>query len=390
MIRHPAFLLLPLFLMACVTGKEEAPVRAIWVTRFDYRSEEDVRTILERCGDAGFNRVMFQVRGNGTVFFPSQIEPWAEELGGRDPGFDPLAVAIDEATAQDIALHAWVNVYPSWRGIEPSSDPNQLYRNRPEWHWYDRDGKRQPLVENFYVSLNPCLPEVREYLVSVFREIMHNYDVDGLHLDYIRFVDELVSEDYPRDSRSLQLFAEETGGDPDLDPELWNHWRAEQITKLVESIASMMNEESPDSVLSAAVGSSPEGSDSPHLRSSREWAERGLLDAVYPMNYTKDPTLFAERAFSWGLVLTTAQIVTGMHIGPDRSIGVLREEFESAVATSPHLCLFAYSFLFPAAENPASTEELEERREEVLELLESVDEQRNRSSPQQLIATQGP
>src|SRR5262245_40426125 len=89
------------------------PTRAIWVTRFDYRTADDVAQIMEHCQSAGLNTVMFQVRGNGTAFYRSRREPWAQELGGKDPGFDPLEVACREAHARHIQLHAWVNVMPA-------------------------------------------------------------------------------------------------------------------------------------------------------------------------------------------------------------------------------------------------------------------------------------
>jgi uncharacterized lipoprotein YddW (UPF0748 family) len=72
-------------------------VRAIWVTRFEYQSEADVRTILANCAALGFNTILFQVRGQADAYYRSSIEPWAERLGGRDPGFDPLDVACRES-----------------------------------------------------------------------------------------------------------------------------------------------------------------------------------------------------------------------------------------------------------------------------------------------------
>src|SRR5215470_13076760 len=71
--------------------------RAMWVTRFDYRTRDDVLQIVRDCKSAGINTILFQVRGNATAFYRSSYEPWAEQLGGRDPGFDPLATAIEAA-----------------------------------------------------------------------------------------------------------------------------------------------------------------------------------------------------------------------------------------------------------------------------------------------------
>jgi len=81
--------ILATLLVGCGTTSTSG-VRAVWVTRWDYETREDVSRIMEDCADAGFDTVLFQVRGNGTAFYDSAIEPWAEELGGKHPGFDPL------------------------------------------------------------------------------------------------------------------------------------------------------------------------------------------------------------------------------------------------------------------------------------------------------------
>lgn len=100
-------------------AQKKAQVRAIWVTRWDYKKPEDVRLIVSNCAGLGFNVILFQVRGNGTVFYPSQIEPWAWELTsdgpattGTDPGWDPLKIAIAEAHKLGVEPHAYVNVRP--------------------------------------------------------------------------------------------------------------------------------------------------------------------------------------------------------------------------------------------------------------------------------------
>ncbi len=354
-LRSLAPLVLPLAALlasGCATPSPRVvgPVRALWVTRFDYRTEDDVRRIVAETSEAGFNTLMFQVRGNGTAFWRSSLEPWADELGGRDPGFDPLAVAVEAAHARGVELHAWVNVMPSWRGATPPSDPAQLWNARPDWHWFDRGGTRQPLVDGFYVSLNPCLPEVRRYLVDVFRELVAGYEVDGLHLDYVRFVDDLVEADaYPRDPRTVALFFSEHGRMPRAEgDDAFARWKGEQVTKLVRAIRAMVDEERPELILSAAVGAVPEGPADRHHRDSAGWAREGLVDAVFPMNYAKDPAEFSRRADAWRRLGSPVRVVTGVHVGPDRPPDVLARLLAHAVQRSPHVCLFAYSFLFGA------------------------------------------
>lgn len=341
--------------------------RAIWVTRFDYRSRADVERIIAHCADAGFDTVLWQVRGNATAFYDSPYEPWAEQLGGRDPGFDPLALACSLARRRGISLHAWVNVMPAWWGTEPPEDPEQLYHTRPEWMWYDQHGGRQALSERFYVSVNPCLPEVRAYLVLVCADLAERYDIDGLHLDYVRFPNEPPATpagsgfDYPRDARTLALFRDDTGLDPDGDPAAWDAWRTERVTELVRRIRRAAQGHRPDLVLSAAVTSVPERG-LEHFQDARTWALQGLVDAVLPMNYTPDAALFEERLAPWiALRRAGLRVVMGLRV----DVGDERSARARLAATREHcdgFAAFAYSSLFDSRNTDLTDQDEETRR----------------------------
>jgi uncharacterized lipoprotein YddW (UPF0748 family) len=306
---------------------------------------------MANCRSAGFNTVLFQVRGNGTAFYRSKIEPWADELGGRDPGFDPLAVACREAHRRGLSLHAWVNVMPGWRGKKPPANPRQLYNARPDWFWYDSAGRRQPL--GWYCSLNPCLPEVRGYLVAVMKEIVSQYPVDGLHLDYIRFPNEPSGAypsgarvpDYPRDPRTLALFRKATGRTPDTAPQLWNAWRTQNVTQLVRDVRRMMRAVSPRARLSAAVGPSPEEAKRRHFQDASRWIADGLLDAIYPMNYAKDPATFGKRIDMWSHGRWRIPVIMGI-MADQRDAGTVMNQIREAVGRTRHFAVFAYNALF--------------------------------------------
>ncbi len=347
------------------------PTRAIWVTRFDYKTADDVSRIITQCADAGFNAVLFQVRGNGTAFYRSTIEPWADELGGSDPGFDPLALACELAHARGVQLHAWVNVMPAWRGTQPPANPEQLYNKHPEWFWYDQFGHRQAL-SSFYVSLNPCLPEVRAYLVGVMRDLVARYDVDGLHLDYIRFPNEPPATprgseiDYPRDARTLALYRAETGLAPDDNLAAWNHWRTEQVTRLMAAIHEMMRDARPDAALTAAVGSVRERA-LHHYQDPYTWLRRNLLDAVVLMDYTDSPEVFRRRIETWLAEGFNQPIVPGLWFGrhkgktPREAAEVVAEQLDIARETTGNFCLFAYSSLFDSNDRVLTSQDEDQR-----------------------------
>jgi len=326
-------------------------VRAIWVTRWDYKTPRDIAVVMENCRRAGFNTVLFQVRGNGTALYRSRIEPWAEEFGGRDPGFDPLGVACKEAHRRKLALHAWTNVMPGWRGKAPPRDPRQLYHAHPDWFWRDASGRRQPL--GWYNSLNPCLPEVRRYLTSVMHEIVTRYPVDGLHLDYIRFPNEWVEAyspqttvpDYPRDPQTMALFRRETGQTPESSPQQWNAWRTAQVTQLVRDIRGMMLRHRPKVQLSAAVGAEPEEATRKHFQDSRRWLAEGLVDAVFPMNYASDRELFGRRVDHWAALSPRTPVIMGIQC-EKRDPSLVLDQIRKVRTRKPHVALFAYNLLF--------------------------------------------
>lgn len=330
------------------------PVRAVWVPRGQFRTVADIERIMSDCASAGLNTVVFQVRGNGTVLYPSKIEPWAKEIGGKDPGFDPLAVAIREAHARNLDLQAWANVMPGWQGPAKPSDPAQLYNAHPDWFWYDQKGERQPLTymnngrsTGWYTSVNPCLPEVRAYLVSVFEEIVRNYDIDALHLDYIRFPNETAPRgvDYPHDARTLALYRKATGKAPADDKVAWTEWRTEQVSAVVRDTRAMIDRTRKGCRLTASVGPDPARAKAAHFQDGATWANHGWVNTLFPMDYTDDDALFAERRAKWHAAAPHTPLVIGVGIFMHRETEQSVRQLEMTDQWGQGFCIFSYSAL---------------------------------------------
>lgn len=329
-------------------GQEQ--IRAIWVTRWDFKTPSDISRVMDNCKAAGFNTVLFQVRGAGTVAYRSKIEPWAEEFGGRDPGFDPLTVATKEAHRRGMELHAWVNLMPAYRGKAPPADPRQLYNARADWFLRDASGRRQPL--GWYNSLNPCYPEVRRYLTGLMHEIVSKYPVDGLHLDYARFPIEHTDSygsapvpDYPRDPRTIALFRKATGKLPDQSPPAWEAWRNDCMTQSIRDIRQMMVKTKPKAVLTAAVGAVPEEHRRKYFQDSPRWIREGLVDAVYPMNYDENIRIYSNRVAAWAAISPRVPVVTGVMFDK-RDARTVVAQVEEARRRGTHFAAFAYNSLF--------------------------------------------
>lgn len=173
----------------------QAEFRGAWITRWSYGAPGDVEQAVRTLAKAGFNAVLFQVRGTFDACYDSPLEPWAAHLGGRlgrDPGWDPLEVAVREGHRHGLQVHAWINVAPLWSAGEPPPEPEAPGQPRhallahPEWLVKTPGGDSEPSREGYlFASLGE--PAVRSRVSAVTADIVTRYDVDGIHLDYLRY-----------------------------------------------------------------------------------------------------------------------------------------------------------------------------------------------------------
>jgi uncharacterized lipoprotein YddW (UPF0748 family) len=329
-------------------------IRAIWVTRWDYTTSTQVETILDNIAAHGFNTVLFQVRGNGSTFYPSALDPWAWELTGSDPstlgtdpGWNPLALAVSHGHSLGLEIHAYMNTYPGWRGTTPppSVSPEQLWNAHPDWFCID-DGGNPMTLNSGYVVLSPGIPAVQDYLADIYEEVVSNFDVDGIHFDYVRY----YGSEYSWDLVSLARFAAEyPGATPETHPSEWEQWRQDQVTALVASVETETHASKPACQVTAATWSNYSTGASTYGQDSWGWLTAGQIDVSHPMIYTttdsthwtrtqQHVTNAADRFVSAGL---------GVHLFPSDA-EKLATQIQNTRDLGAHGCtLFAYSSLFP-------------------------------------------
>jgi uncharacterized lipoprotein YddW (UPF0748 family) len=154
-------------------------------------------------------------------------------------------------------------------------------------------GRAEGDVEGFYLS--PAVPEVGALLEAVVREVVRDYAVDGLHLDFIRYPG--PSFDWSR--ASLEGFRREAGGDllsaPLRSPAAWDQYRRRVVTALATRLADAARSERPGIVISAAVAPDEAQAVTQKFQDWPGWLESGLLSAVCPMTYTQDSRLFRAQ-----------------------------------------------------------------------------------------------
>lgn len=280
-------------------GRLGLPVetRALWVNRWEFTTPDDIRRLADKAAGANFNALFFQVRGNADACYASGLEPWTARLSGGalgdDPGWDPLAVAVEEAHARGLELHAWVNVYPAWLGETPPppAEPEPMFLRFNRLHgdqWLVWDRQQQPMqLNSSYLWSNPGHPAVQEHIAAVGYDIASRYYVDGLHLDYVRY----PGWEYSRDPLTLEAVAQAQALEPGLDRK---EWQRRQVSHLVGRLYDGIQRVKPGLTLSAAVWpvyletwewwNAGDGYDG-FCQDSVGWVQDGIADLICPMFY---------------------------------------------------------------------------------------------------------
>ena len=299
-------------------GDEVPPLdhRCIWVTRDVLKSKRTIDDMVNFAIEKNINHLFVQIRGRGDSFYESELIPRSQILSEGE--FDPLAYLLDTVKGQGIKIHAWVNVYFLWSSKSLPTHDRHILHMRQEWldttEEWPVDVKKQlgmVTVNNNSsegLFLSPNHPDVNGYLIKVFRELITNYDIDGLHLDYIRYQD----AEYGRNPYAIAQFKKESGNDPRpwfLEMERstsasrrlignmkrWNNSKRKAVTSLVKDTRALVNEVRPDCIISAAV--------KPNLYIARErffqewnvWLAAGYMDWIVPMNYSPKMREFARN-----------------------------------------------------------------------------------------------
>ncbi|MBU2505919.1 MAG: family 10 glycosylhydrolase [Bacteroidetes bacterium] len=199
----------------------------------------DLIKILDYLKAANLNAVVFQIRPACDAMYASEIEPWSYWLTGTQgkapsPFFDPLEFAIEEAHKRGMELHAWFNPYrvkrASW-GFQLAE--SNIAKKNPHW----------VLTVNGDQILDPGLPEVREHVLSVIKDVVRRYDIDAVHFDDYFYLSGISNQDDA-------TFAAHTRGFTNR-----GDWRRDNVNELLRMIYAGIQAEKPH----VKFGQSPAG-----------------------------------------------------------------------------------------------------------------------------------
>lgn len=241
------------------TGAPKREYRAVWLTAIENldwptrtasstqgeeQQKQELRQILDTLQAIGINTVLVQTRIRGDVIYPSLYEPFTNVFtghAGSRPSYDPLRFAIDECHQRGMQCHAWMVALQ--------------------------------VKDNKYVD--PSSARVVDHLCTMVREVVRGYDVDGIHLDYIRYPEKTKGSD---------------------------QWRRDNVTHCMEAVYKTVKEEKPWVCVSAATlgkyrdtrraSSSGWNAYNTVFQEAQEWTRMGCVDALFPMLYYRDKHYF--------------------------------------------------------------------------------------------------
>lgn len=310
-----------------VTPEGPEEVRAVWVHLFDdtLKTPAGIDRVVDRVADANATTLVVEVVRRQDAYYDSDVLPRTTDPD-VSPGLDVLDRVVSAAHGRGLDVHAWVPALSTY---------HHVYDDLPrptDWVW-TQHGPDAPVADRWVTRLadgtwsdhlDPGVPAVRDHLAAVMGEIAATYDVDGVHLDYVRY----TSEDAGYHPTSLARFHEATGasGTPAVDDPAWDAWRRDQVTALVAEVASAVRAADPTVAVSAAViaqgeaptANRPFAATRPVVRYHQDWAtwaRTGLLDAVFPMVYL-DQRTHADWFSDWvGFLDGFAQQVDPLVVG---------------------------------------------------------------------------
>lgn len=266
-----------------ISIKNAHEVRAVWFSYLEFqklltgRNEQQFKANIEEAFDrvksTGFNTVFVQVRPFGDAFYKSDYFPWSYIVTGeesKDPGFDPLAVMIEQARSRGLRIEAWINPYRI-----RTDDKKELSADNPAQLWLDREDEAV-LRYGSGIYYNPGSEKARELIVKGVKEIVQQYDVDGIHFDdYF----------YPTDSAKFDQSTYETyraqGGKLSM-----GNWRRENVNQLVREVYAAIKECDP----TVLFGISPQGNnennyDGQFIDTAKWLSSEGYVDYICPQIY---------------------------------------------------------------------------------------------------------
>ncbi len=295
-------------------SSSESETRAVWISYLEYQSiltgkskkdfTSNIQKMFSKLSDDGYNTVFVHARSHSDAIYDSDIFPWSvycTGTEGKDPGFDPFEIMVDEAHDYGLKIEAWVNPYR----IKGTSDTSKISKTSPAFDWLDTE---KIIILSNGIFHNPADEDVIGLIVSGVEEIVENYDVDGIHFDDYFYpstdssIDFSYYSDYKKSGGKLTLAA----------------WRRQNVNTLVKRVYSAIKDINSD----CRFGISPTGNNQSNYDTLycdvETWVTcSGYVDYICPQlyygfNHGTQPYLTVLDKFNKMIENNSIELIVGL------------------------------------------------------------------------------
>ncbi len=282
-------------LIALAVPASAAQFRAFWVDAWHsgFENSSATQAMVNYTAGCNANVIFVEVRKRGDAYYASSYEPKGTGVTPAS-GYDCLADICTKAHAAGLEVHAWVVVTRVWTETSnpPTTTPNHVFNTHPEWFSLTNGGSK--FDSGGHSFLDPGVPDVEHHTVNVIKQIVTNYPVDGITLDYIRY----PGTTWGYNPIAVARYNAEYGlsGNPSYTSTQWSNWRRQQLTNLVKRIYLECKAIRPSIKVGAAVWNTAGTGNSSYFQNWDQWMSQHWLDYCSPMNYTTSNSTFNSNA----------------------------------------------------------------------------------------------
>ena len=257
-------------------------VKGVWISYIELAElmqgqsksgfRSNIAAVFDNCVSLGINTVYVHVRSHSDAYYKSELFPWSKYITGTlgsDPGYDPLAVMLEEAHSRNLSFQAWINPLRACSTSQINS-----YGSYPVYTFATASGMagKYAVDVNGTYYLNPAYEEVTELIAAGASEILSNYKVDGLHIDdYF----------YPTTDSSFDSSAYSASGYSSL-----SDFRFANCDRMVRELYSAVKKTNPTALFSVSVQGRIDNNYNQLYADVRKWCTNsGYLDVMIPQIY---------------------------------------------------------------------------------------------------------
>lgn len=308
------YLFIFLFSLLGILNAQE--FRAVWCPVWDIDSKEKIDELINDVFNSNMNTIIAEVRyRSDAMYVPNRIsyefknnEPRCYVL--KNQNFDPLEYLIEKSNPLGIKVIAWVTTFVATPKTLDSVDSNHIYFKHPNWITYDKNGNKMPINTLEGAFVDPGIPAVQDYLASVILDIVQNYNIDGIQLDYIRY----PGKKYGYNPIARKLYKSQVEFETQNS---WSKWKQQQVSRFMKRIYMEVKSFRPKLLVTAAVMANPEDAKDSYSQDWIYWLKNGYLDYAFSMSYNSENSSFKRTINNLNDYALNKKIVLGIRAWKD-------------------------------------------------------------------------